>query len=122
MAADKRKLFGSVRADFCQEKFSLLVHIKIYLKLFSFALHTSVSVGAVGAVGDWGCFGANGGCLVEDASGLMSSKCEAERCILLVTDNDALEFKENRENLACTADLIRRCALGVKPSKPQSVS
>jgi len=43
-----------------------------------------------------GCFDANGGCAEGGARGLMSSKCSgvAERCLLLLTGDEAFAVEE----------------------------
>lgn len=119
VAADKRKRFGTVWVDFCQEDFSSFIPDSFFgtclfpLKmtphcepLFSSSLFTS-RVNDVVLVS--GCFDANGGCSVGGASCLMSSKClaVAERCLVPLTGDE--EWGGGLAEKGCPGWLTSRC-------------
>lgn len=71
---------------------------------------------AVYSESQWCCvdFDANGGCSVGGAHGLMSSKCSAQRFLLLLTGDEAFVVEKIGGVLAegaCTRWLISRCVL-----------
>lgn len=137
VAADKRKRFGTVRADFCQAEFSFSVQGSFFFFLvpvYSFWTRPRVSFSFRAVYSESqdvvlisGCFDANGGCAVGGACGLMSSKCSrvAERRLLLLTGDEAFAVGEIGGGLAhggCPSWLISRCVwehVGVARAQPQ---
>ena len=114
----------TVRVDFCQEIFTFSIHYP-FLNVFFVGTRLSLinatllrtlchflsglfTMRVYDVVMNLGCCGANAGCLVGGARSLMGSKCSAERCILCMTGDEALQLRRTPDR-SCPGPLISRC-------------
>lgn len=124
VAADKRKRFGTVWVDFCQEDFSFFIPgflfffflVPVY-SLWKWPSLRTVSpfpsglftLRASDVMLVSGCFDAHGGCSLGGASCLMNSKCTAisERCVEPLTGDE--EHVGGLVDRGCRGWLTSRC-------------